>query len=30
MDTLLRSDYGAYDVDAASALVRDTYLVHLV
>jgi predicted nucleotidyltransferase component of viral defense system len=29
MNTLLRADYGVYDVDAASALVRDTYLVHL-
>jgi hypothetical protein len=29
MNTLLRADYGAYDINAAAALVRDTYLFHL-
>jgi predicted nucleotidyltransferase component of viral defense system len=29
MNTLLRADYGAYDIKAAAALVQDTYLVHL-
>ncbi len=29
MHTLLRADYGAYDIDAAASLVRDTYFVHL-
>jgi hypothetical protein len=29
MNTLLRADYGPYDINAAAALVLDTYLVHL-
>jgi hypothetical protein len=29
MNTLLRADYGTYDINAAAELVLDTYLVHL-
>lgn len=29
MGQLLRHDFGSYDVDAAAALVRDAYLVHM-